>query len=94
MEYVFGTNSVTDEELLETKGEQHTDLSGFCEITREYPDCVITDTFHVLRRMKASEDAEGNCYDWYIIDRHNRTIDRTKPVKENLDVLMASMLEG
>ncbi len=93
MEYVFGTHSVTDEELLKTKGDHHTNLSNSCEVVREYPDCVITDSFRVLRRMKSSEDAEGNCYDWYIIDRHNRIIDRTKPIKENLDVLMASMLE-
>lgn len=94
MEYIFGTDDFSGEEVLKTKGVEHTNLSGFVETVREYDDCTITDTFHVVRKTQSDTDAEGNCYDWYVIDRHNRIIDKTKPVKANLDVLMASMLEG
>lgn len=94
MEYIFGSNDFTGEEVLKTVGSEHTDLSGFQQTVREYPDCTITDSFHVVQKMKSSADSEGNCYDWYVIDHHNRIIDKTQPVRDNLDVLMASMLEG
>jgi hypothetical protein len=80
--------------VLKTVGADHTDLNGFQQTVREYDDCTITDSFYVVQKTKSDEDGEGNCYDWYLIDHHSRTIDRTKPVKANLDVLMASMLEG
>lgn len=94
MEYIFGSNDFTGEERLKTVGKEHTDLNGFRQIVREYPDCTITDSFYVVQKIKSSKDSEGNCYDWYVIDHHNRIIDKTKPVEKNLDVLMASMLEG
>lgn len=94
MEYVFGSNDFSGEEVLKTKGAEHTNLSGFEQTVQEYSDCTITDSFYVVRKIKSDEDSEGNCYDWYVIDRHNRVIDKTKPVKASLDVLMASMLEG
>lgn len=93
MEYIFGSNDATGEEILKTVGEEHTELSGFQQTVREYPDCTITDSFHVVQKTKSADDG-GKCYDWYLIDRHNRVIDKVKPVKENLDVLMASILEG
>ena len=82
MEYTFGKNEQRQSEVLRTKGDTHTDMSGFCEIVREYPDCTITDSFFVVRKYHSDEDAEGNCYDWYTIDKHNRIIDRTPPLKE------------
>ena len=30
----------------------------------------------------SDEDVEGNCYDWYTVNKHNRIIDRTPPLKE------------
>ena len=83
MEYTFGKNEQKQSEVLRTKGDTHTDMSGFCEIVREYQDCTITDSFFVVRKYHSDEDAEGNCYDWYIIDKHNRIIDRTPPLKED-----------
>ncbi len=94
MEYIYGSNDFTGEETLKTVGNEHTDLCGFQQTVREYPDCTITDSFHIVEKTKSAEDSEGNCYDWYLIDRHSRFIDKTKPVKANLDVLIASMLEG
>ncbi len=94
LEYIFGTNDYSGVEVLKTVGKEHTDLIGFQETVREYPDCTITDSFYVVQKTKSDKDAEGNCYDWYVINQHNRTVDKTKPVQMNLDVLMASMLEG
>ena len=82
MDYVFGTQG--DIEVLKTKGDTHTDLSGFQEVVREFPGEKITDNFRVVRKMDSTEDCEGNCYDWYEIDRHYREIDRTGPVAEAL----------
>ena len=62
--------------MLKTKGREHTRLSGFQETRREYSDCVITDSYHVVEHVGGAEDVEGNCYDWYVIDRHYRTIDK------------------
>lgn len=66
---------------------------------REYPDQTITDNFRVVRKLDSQEDGDGNCYDWYEIDRHNRTVDRTGPIAEagarnaaNIDYL--SMMSG
>lgn len=71
MDYIFGTNRA-GEETLKTKGSEHSAFAGFCQTVRKYDDCIITDSFFAKYKYKSSEDAEGNCYDWYIIDKHNR----------------------
>lgn len=78
MEYVFGTKAET--EVLRTKGDTHTDLTGFHQIERVYTDQTITDNFRIVRKLDSAEDAEGNCYDWYEIDRHFRVADKTGPL--------------
>ena len=90
MEYVFGTEG--EIEVLKTKGDSHTELTG-------YPGEKIADNFRVVRKIDSTEDSEGNCYDWYEIDRHFQQIDRTGPVAEagakntaNIDYL--SMMSG
>ncbi len=97
MDYVFGTQG--EIEVLKVKGDAHTDLTGYQEVVREYPDQTITDNFRVVRKLDSQEDGDGNCYDWYEIDRHNRTVDRTAPIAEagarnaaNIDYL--SMMSG
>ena len=80
MEYVFGTKGRI--EVLKTKGDHHTDLTGYHQIEREYPDQTITDSFRVVRKLDSREDAEGGCYDWYEIDRHYRMTDKTGPLAE------------
>lgn len=82
MEYIFGTNEQEQCELLRTKGEVHTDLAGFAETTRSYTDCKIVDFFHVVEHVKQDEDAEGNCYDWYLIDQHYRYVDKSEYLQE------------
>lgn len=78
MEYIFSRDDQTGNETLRTKGETHTDLKGFCDAVSEYDDSTITDSFFVLEKYHSEEDSEGMCYDWYTIEKHNRTIDRTK----------------
>lgn len=75
MEYVFGTQG--EIEVLKTKGDSHTDLTGFHQIEQTFPDQTITDNFRVVRKIESAEDVEGNCYDWYEIDRHYRAVDKT-----------------
>lgn len=86
-------------EILKTKGDTHTDLSGWQEVNQEYPNQTVTDRFHVLSKLHSTEDAAGNCYDWYEIDRHSRTTDKSGPVAAaearnaaNIDYL--SMMSG
>ena len=67
-------------EVLKTKGDAHTDLTGFHQLVREYPDQTITDHFRIVRKLDSQEDAEGGCYDWYEIDRHYRATDKTGPL--------------
>ena len=85
MEYVFGTRD-DDQVILKTVGTEHSELTGWHELERKYPDQTITDHFLILEKYDSAEDAEGNCYDWYSIDRHYRFTDRTGPVKEALSV--------
>lgn len=79
MEYSYGTHGKT--ETLRTKGKAHTDLKGWHEIVREYPDQIITDRFRVVRKTGSDTDLEGNCYDWYEIDNHYRVQDKTLTLK-------------
>lgn len=78
MEYVFGTEG--EIEVLKTKGDSHTDLTGFQQTVQEFPGEKITDNYRIVRKIGGGEDSEGNCYDWYEIDRHYREIDRTGPI--------------
>jgi len=94
MEYVFGTSGIN--ETLKTVGSTHTNLSGYQETVREYTDSTITDQFYVVKKTDSKEDIAGNCYDFYIINRHTRVIDKTKLIKEqeeqntaNIDYLAA-----
>ena len=94
MEYVFGLDDARGQRTLRTRGEAHSDLQGFCEVVREYDDCTITDNFRVVCKRKSEEDDAGNCYDWYDIDQHYRTIDNTGPVRADVDGMIISALEG
>lgn len=85
MEYVFGTNDYAGVEVLKTKGDTPTELNGFVETVREYDDCVITDRFLVVRKIDEAIDDEGNYYGWYEIDKHNRIIDKTKPIRDETE---------
>lgn len=92
MEYVFGEQG--EIEVLKTKGSTHTELTGYQQTIREFPGEKITDNFRVVRKMDSGEDDEGNCYDWYEIDRHYRTIDKSGPVAERLGAIEAAIERG
>lgn len=82
MEYVFGTRGGI--ETLKTKGDTHTNLTGYHQVVREYPDQTITDNFFIARKLDSQEDAEGNCYDWYEITQHYRMTDKTGPLAKKI----------
>ena len=90
MDYVFGKRE-DGKEILKTKGSVHSELSGWRELERVYPDQTITDQFLILGHLHEDEDAEGNCYDWYEIGHHNRYTDKTGPVKQELDDTRAEL---
>lgn len=91
MEYIFGTNR--NVEILKTKGDVHTDLTGFQQIVKNNPSEKTTDFFYIIRKIKSKEDDAGNCYDWYEIDRHYREVDRTGPILKVVDELSSLMID-
>ena len=54
-------------------------MTGYHQVEQTYPDQTITDNFRIVRLIRQEEDLEGNCYDWYEIDRHYRVVDRFTP---------------
>lgn len=92
MEYIFGASGLTENELLKTKGEEFTDLSGHQEIIREYPDCIQTDRFAIVKKIGEDTDVEDNHYTWYEIAQHYTTIDKTPALAAKMDYL--SMMTG
>ena len=83
MDYVFGTEG--EIEVLKTKGGTHSDLTGYQQIVQEFPGEKITDNFRVVKKTGSAEDGEGNCYDWYEIDRHYRTVDKSAALQAELE---------
>jgi len=92
MDYVFGTEG--EIEVLKTKGGTHSDLTGYQQIVQEFPGEKITDNFRVVKKTGSAEDGEGNCYDWYEIDRHYRTIDKSGAVAERVGAIEAAIERG
>lgn len=85
MEYIYGTTKIDSEEVenLKTIGDEHTDLKGFNSILREYPDQKITDDFKIVKKYHSTEDAEGKCYDFYVISNHRRICDHSSAVMKD-----------
>lgn len=81
-------------EVLKVKGDSHTDLTGYHQIEQEYPDQTVTDSFRIVRKLDSGTDAEGRCYDWYEIDRHNRTIDKSAPVAARVEAIETAIERG
>ena len=92
MEYVFGTEG--EVEILKVKGDTHTDLTGFQQVEQEYPAQTVTDSFRIVRKLDSGTDAEGRCYDWYEIDHHNRTIDKSAPVAARVEAIETAIERG
>ena len=81
-------------EVLKVKGDSHTDLTGYHQLEQEYPDQTVTDSFRIVRKLDSGTDAEGRCYDWYEIDRHNRTIDKSAPVAARVEAIETAIERG
>lgn len=101
MDYIFGTVARNRRmvENLKIINTSHTDLKDFQQVIREYPDCVITDNFRVVEKYHEAEGMDGMAYDWYIIDCHYRTIDKTKPIvqkqeQQRADIDFISLMTG
>ena len=92
MEYVFGTKGRI--EVLKTKGDHHTDLTGYHQLEREYPDQTITDSFRVVRRLRSAEDAEGRCYDCTRSTATTGLTDKTGPLAEQAAKSAAEMQDA
>lgn len=92
MEYVFGTQG--EIEVLKTKGDSHTDLTGYHQIEQVYPDQTVTDNFRIVQKLDSADDEEGNCYDWYEIDHHYRVTDKTARVAEQVGAIEAAIERG
>lgn len=85
MEYIISTDGPV--EILKTKAADHTNLSGYQQITQDLPEERITDHFWVVRKLKSAEDSAGACYDWYEINRHYRQTDRTPAIARRISQL-------
>lgn len=92
MDYVFGTEG--EIEVLKTKGRTHSELSGYRQIERTYPDQTVTDNFRIVRKLLSAEDEAGNCYDWYEIDHHYRVQDRSGPVAATTAITFVTLAES
>ena len=40
------------------------------------------------------DDDAGNCYDWYTIDKHYRTVDRSAPLNAQIDNAMLGLCDA
>lgn len=85
-------------EVLRVKSDCITGLSGFQQAIQHFHSETVTDNFHVVRKMESKTDVAGNVCDWYEIDRHYRTIDKTPALRQaeeknaaNIDYLSMMM---
>lgn len=86
MEYIFGKSTRRHKDCLtlKTKGTIHTDLEGLFEHREVYPDCVIVTSCEIVSHYHSTEDAEGNCYDWYEIDHYEQKVDLADAARDAL----------
>lgn len=87
MQYIFGTIKRLGKlvHILKTVGDEHTALTGANSVERKYSDSIITDNFVVKEKYLSKTDAEGRCYDWYIITDHYRYIDYFTPMRDKIN---------
>lgn len=92
MDYIFGTSTRTGEtvENLKTVGAEHTNLSGFISVVRNFDDgSKIEDRCRIIKKY-ASKDAGGKCYDWYLIDNHYRVVNDSGRIDQKIMQLTAN----
>ena len=74
-QYIFGRDG--DAMILETIGEEHTDLAGDFSVTVRTDVDEIAHSCNVVRKYRSAEGLDGLCYDWYMISDYYRDTDRT-----------------
>lgn len=103
MEYIYGTirRDGVMVENLKTVGAEHTDLAGYIETQQDFGSAgVITDRCRILEHYHTDE-ADGLCYDWYLIDRHYRYVcarpedtQAAQASREAAEIVFVTMAEG
>ena len=90
MEYVFGYVDYYGKqyENIKTVAPEHSNLRGAVELQRKGIYTTTVDRFFVKEKYATDEDAEGNCYDWYLIEGHYRYVD----FSPKLEAIFASLL--
>lgn len=93
MEYIYGTSTRSGvlAENLKTVGVEHSNLSGYINTQRNLADGTkITDRCRIVKKY-ASKEANGLCYDWYIITDHYRETDTTQKTQAAMDKVSANL---
>ena len=93
MQYIYGLSQRfgTPCENLKTVGEEHTDFGGYIQTMTELGDGTkITDRCRIIRKY-ASKEANGKCYDWYLIDSHYRETDTSAKTQAVVDKVNANL---
>ncbi len=80
MEFYFGTEDHrgVSVEVVKVKSDRPVELSGKFSVEREYTDAVYTDTFSIVKRIRA-KFANGVFYTWYELANHIRYMDKFTP---------------
>ena len=70
MEYIIGESTVNRKPVLQLKtiGDEHTDLSGKITFAQELTASRIDYSCKIKEHYYSTEDIEGKCYDYYIIE--------------------------
>lgn len=89
MTYIYGISNHERmlRENLKTVGNEHSKLSGYISTVQEFSDGTkITDRCRIIKKY-ASKEANGLCYDWYVIDSHYRETDISGKTRESIDCI-------
>lgn len=93
MTYIYGISTRVNPpcENLKTVGTEHSNLSGYIQTLTELGDGTkITDRCRIIEKY-ASKEANGLCYDWYLIDNHYRTEDATARAQKSIEAVRATV---
>lgn len=71
--------------MLRTKGTRHSSLTGRFEHRVVHPDSLVITGCEIVDRYKSAEDAEGNCYDWYEIEKYESKVELSDMERDALN---------
>lgn len=70
-------------EILRVKSDKETFFEGHTTVETPTSILIVKDVFDVVKKIRHSEDGEGNSYDWYETMNHYRTEERFTPDKQD-----------